>query len=505
MTIRKKLILLYSGMLAIVIIVFGFVIFTVIRSTWIESVDNSLWLTVDEVRKNSSSYVIREFGAPVGIGIDFPEVDVFRASGVFVEVWVADGDALKLSSSSANLGSYSDPLDSDSLKGEFSVYSTVKINNTELRVLTSPFRLIGQSSVAGYIQAADSLQTVNQATEKLSLFILFGGGVAVLLSVILGTWLSNQSLKPIEAITQAADNISTAKDLATRLPWDGPPDELGRLTSVFNHMMDRLERLFEVQQRFVADVSHELRTPLTAIRGNLDIIRRYGLDEPSLEAIESETERMSRMVTDLLTLARADGGSLTLEMHEVDLDTVVTDVFREAKILAQTRDLQIRVPRLEPMRIQGNSDRLKQLLLNLVGNAIKFTPDGGQISLSLWRESGSAVLQVSDTGIGIKPEDLEHIFDRFYQADSSRVRAHTGDGAGLGLSIAKWIAEAHHGSIEAESTLGSGTTFTVRLPLAEAQPEQAPAPEELSYSTMALQRLRLGRKRRATAATTPEG
>ncbi len=508
MTIRQKLILLYSGMLAVVIIVFGFVIFTVIRSTWIEAVDSALTETVNQVRINSQSYLIREFGAPSKIGIDFPEIDVFRASGVFVQIWVITDGVPTLNTSSANLGGYLKALDPVALSNDSSTFSNVFISDTELRVLTSPFRVIGQNRVFGYIQTASSLQTVNEATSKLSLFILIGGAVAVIMSIILGTWLSDQSLKPIEAITEAADNIATAKDLATRLPSSGPPgDELGKLTKVFNRMMDRLEHLFEVQQRFVADVSHELRTPLTAISGNLEIIRRYGLDEPSLEAIESETERMARMVSDLLTLARADGGSLTLEMHDVDLDTVITDIFRETKILAQKRNLQIRLPHLEPMRIKGNSDRLKQLLLNLVGNAIKFTPDGGQISMSLRRENGNAVMQVSDTGVGMNPEDLEHIFDRFYQADESRARAHAGDGAGLGLSIAKWIAEAHNGTISAESKLGEGTTFTVRLPVTEVLPEKEPEPaEEASYSTLALQKLRLNRRRRSvTPETTPEG
>lgn len=507
MTIRKKLILLYSGMLAVVIIVFGLVIFTVIRSTWIQTVDSALAETAAQVKNNGHSYPIYEFGNLVDIGVSLPKLDVFRASGVLVQAWLmTPNNKLGLAGSSDSLVNFHQPLDPNALGSSETVFANIQIEDTELRVMTSPIRVLGQDRVFGYIQAALSLETINRATNKLWLFMLVVGGVAVMLSIMLGTWLSDQSLKPIEAITEAADNISTAKDLATRLPWDGPPDELGRLTSVFNRMMDRLEHLFGVQQRFVADVSHELRTPLTAIRGNLDIIKHYGLDQPSLEAIESETLRMSRMVSDLLLLARADGGSITLDMSDVDLDTVLSDIFREAKILAQNRELQIRLAHLEPIRIQGNSDRLKQLLLNLVSNAIKFTPDGGQVSLSLRRENTQAALQVSDTGIGIKADDLKRIFDRFYQADSSRTREQSSDGAGLGLSIAQWIAQAHGGVIEAESTVGKGTTFTVRLPMTSTQVEvDQPQEAELSYGDLALQKLGLNRKRSAPPEAITEG
>jgi signal transduction histidine kinase len=329
-----------------------------------------------------------------------------------------------------------------------------------------------------------------------------GGLLAMVASFGLGLVLSNQTLKPIEAITCAAESISSAKDLKTRLTWTGPMDELGRLTMVFNGMMDRLEHLFGAQRRLIADVSHELRTPLTAVRGHLDLIRRYGVDESSLEAIESEAERMSRLVNDLLTLARADYGSVALDRVELDLDTIVTDVYRHAKILAGDRELKIKLTAVEPVRILGDSDRLKQLLLNLIQNSIKFTPDGGQIHISLRREGSKAVLQVGDTGIGIQPDDLQHIFDRFYQADGSRSRANEQDGAGLGLAIAKWIAEAHDGTIEAQSSPGIWTVFTVRLPVAAAQPETQPPAYESSEHTNSstLQRLGLNRRKHETAA-----
>ncbi len=404
MTIRKKLILLYAGLLGIVIILFGLGVFSVIRATWIETVDSTLHETADQVIKNSDSYSVREFGSPARIVMVLPQLDIFRASNILVQVWAPKSDGStdnELRAQSENLRDFDKPLDDRALSTTTSQFSTVKINNAEVRVLTVPLRISGQDSSFGMIQVADSLETVNQATNRLSLFMLGGGILAVLASLGLGYWLSDQTLKPIEALTEAADNIATAKDLETRLNWDGPMDELGRLTVVFNRMMDRLEHLFTAQRRLVADVSHELRTPLTAIRGNLDLVKRYGMDDVSLEAMQSETARMSRMVDDLLLLARADYGNLTIEMSEIDLDTVVGEVFKEARILAKDRNLLVRIHQIEPVRLNGNADRLKQLLLNLVSNAIKFTPDGGQIGLALRHTGNDAILQVTDTGVGI--------------------------------------------------------------------------------------------------------
>ncbi|NWG16225.1 MAG: HAMP domain-containing histidine kinase [Chloroflexi bacterium] len=472
MTIRKKLTLLYSALLAGFIIVFGVVIFGVIRSAWIETVDRTLWETTEQVINNSRAYPVRQFGSPVSILIDLPELDIFRASGVLVQVWTdLSSSTPRLVSASENLAGYRQPLDPHTLGTRASVYTNISIDGIEVRVLTRTVIASGQNLPLWNVQVAASLQTINAATEKLSIFMLIGGVMAVVSSFGMGMWLSNQTLRPIEQIIQAADSISTAKDLGNRLPWSGPMDELGRLASVFNRMMDRVEHLFGVQQRFVADVSHELRTPLTTIRGNLDLAEKYGMDAAMMEAIAGETDRMTRMVKDLLLLARADYGGMTLDRSEIDLDTILADVYQQALILAKDRVLRIQLAQLEPVRILGNTDRIKQLLLNLVSNAINFTPDGGQITLRLYRSGQQAHLQVEDTGIGIAPEHLGHIFDRFYQAEPSRAKNGSG-GTGLGLSIARWIAEAHEGSIEVQSVVEQGTVFTVRLPaLAPCQPD----------------------------------
>lgn len=468
MSIRKKLTLLYSSLVALTLLVLGIFAFVVIRASWIDSLDAALQEEARKVINHSQVYPVREFGQIVRWEVFLPPPDIFRASGVMVQAWRIDGEQHELRAESTNLGDYRHALDANMLGSTSPVQSSVRVEGVELRVLTVPINPQGEGTLWGNIQVAASMETLNGATNKLALIMIVGSMASVLASFILGLLLSGQALQPIGALTAAAANISTAKDLKNRLEWNGTKDELGQLVDVFNGMMNRIEHLFGAQQRLVADVSHELRTPLTTIRGNLDLVKRYGMDDACMESIQSEVERMNRMVEDLLTLARADYGSLQIDLMDTDLDAVVTDVYKKALVLVKDRDLTIKLAVYDTIRIQGNSDRLQQLLFNLVHNAIKFTPDGGTITLGLKRESDTcALLTVSDSGIGIDAKDVEHIFERFYQADPARFRPNGAEGAGLGLAIARWIAEAHHGTITVESTPGKGSTFIVRLPTLE--------------------------------------
>jgi two-component system OmpR family sensor kinase len=299
----------------------------------------------------------------------------------------------------------------------------------------------------------------------------------VLLSAVMGALLARRTLNPIDAITQTAVQITRADDLERRIPHLGPPDEVGQLAGAFNEMLERLERIFRAQRRFVADVSHELRTPLTTIRGNVDLLRRMGsTDTASLSAIQSETDRMIRLVGDLLLLAQADAGYLPITRQPVAIDALLAEIAHQTRVLAGQRlQVGLECPELEdaePLIVLGDADRLRQLLLNLVDNAVKHTPDGGRVSLHLVRADGWVRVTVADTGTGIPPEDLPHIFERFYRAEKSRWRkpnpseSSPGVGVGLGLSIAQWIASTHQGRIEVQSELGKGSAFHVLLPLA---------------------------------------
>jgi signal transduction histidine kinase len=290
---------------------------------------------------------------------------------------------------------------------------------------------------------------------------------------LLSWFFTARALSPLVDITESALRISGADDLSQRIPQRGPEnDEMGRLVTAFNDTLGRLEQLFSSQQRFLADVSHELRTPLTVIKGNADLMRRMAkVDKESLDNIEDEADRLTRLVGDLLLEAQAESGKLPLHFAPVELDTLLLEVFKEMRILARER-VQLKLPEIDQIVINGDRDRLKQVLINLVANAIKYTPQGGEVYLSLGKVGDNARLIVRDTGLGIPAEDLPHIFERFYRAEKSRSRSKVG-GFGLGLSIAYWIVNHHGGQIEVDSAEGKGTTFCIYLPLIKSA-EPAP-------------------------------
>ncbi|GAB4513850.1 MAG: HAMP domain-containing sensor histidine kinase [Anaerolineae bacterium] len=467
MTIRKRLTLWYAALLTVIIILFGSVTFGVVRFTMLNTLDSTLKKTSSLILLESQLRPMPTFGAPTEIQIVLPSLDRFRASNIYVQAWEIDeAGQYRLADSSANLSEVSAALDGNALgfSGESDHIDNTQLQGRSLRVLTKAIPL--GDRLVGNLQVAVDLETVNQATDLLLLVMLMSCIMAIFGAVALSMWFSDRALQPIESITVAAATIAETEDLSTRLRWNGPSDELGRLVSVFNQMMGRIEHLFSVQQRFVADISHELRTPLTAIQGNVEMVRRYGADAESLEAIEAETRRMARLVNDLLMLARADYGGMSMELFPMDLDTAVLYAYESTQSLLQDRQLTMQLGQFEPVRINGNTDRIKQVVSNLITNAIKFTEDGGSITVSLRKQDDEAIISVQDTGIGIMPNDLKRVFDRFYQ--SNPARTHTGEGFGLGLSIAKWIVEAHHGRITVRSTPGKGTTFDVYLPILQS-------------------------------------
>jgi len=465
MSIRLRLTLTYSAMLVAILLIFSATVISVLHWALIDSVDRSLDETVNEVIRNieGPNIELSRTGQPALVFELPPELDIFRASNVFVQVWTHDG---RLNSSSTNLGSYSAPLDAEALTTQVQTRRNVVLNGFPLRVLTRP--LYVSDRIVGRIQAGQAISPILEAQSRVTGVMLVAGVFSFITSFFLGNALIERALRPVESIAEAASQIATGDDLSRRIPYSGPMDELGRLTVVFNATLERLERLFNAQRRFVADVSHELRTPLTVIQGNVDIIRRYGPDNDSLDAIAGESKRMARMVGDLLLLAQADAGELPLITQNLELDTLVLEVFEQAKVLQQD-GATVRLGRFEPARVHADPDRLKQLLLNLIGNAFKYTPPDGTITLAVWPDGPEALVTVTDNGEGIPPDDLPHIFERFYRVDKARARRQ--GGAGLGLAIARWIAEAHGGRLTVQSAPGAGTTFTLHLP------RQIPPPE----------------------------
>jgi two-component system OmpR family sensor kinase len=336
--------------------------------------------------------------------------------------------------------------------------------------------LVFQDAPIGVLQLARSLQDVDRTLTTLRQVLLLGGGIVTLLAFGTGWVLAGAALRPIDHITQTAQEIGAAQDFDRRVAYRGPLDEVGRLATTFNAMLVRLGEAYQAQRRFVADASHELRTPLTSIRGNLGLLQR----EPAIAASDriaviadlvSESERLSRLVGDLLTLARSDAGRL-LRQQPVALDALLADLIRRLAVLYPDRT--VRVEGHAAANVLGDPDALTQVLLILLDNALKFTPDDGTVTVTTAADGDQICIAVRDTGPGMAPDVLPHIFERFYQGDVAR----TGTGTGLGLSIARALSAGQHGTIDVESQVGRGSTFTVTLPRATAAhaAELAPAP-----------------------------
>ncbi|HEX5426381.1 MAG TPA: heavy metal sensor histidine kinase [Candidatus Acidoferrales bacterium] len=282
-----------------------------------------------------------------------------------------------------------------------------------------------------------------------------------------GYWLSRRALAPVDQITRAARTIG-AQDLSQRLVAPRASDELQRLASTLNEMLARIETAFQRVRQFTADASHELRTPVSVMRTNAEIVLRKPRSEAeyreALSRILDESEKVSRMIEQLLLLARADSAAELLPMTRNDLATAFDVACREARVLAEAKNVnfQASVPP-NALWVQGDSASLERLFMILLDNAVKYTAPGGHIDVHLGSDDGFAVADIRDTGTGIAPEDISHVFDRFYRAD--RARSRESGGTGLGLAIGRWIAEAHRGEIRVESAVGKGSTFQVRIPL----------------------------------------
>jgi heavy metal sensor kinase len=341
-----------------------------------------------------------------------------------------------------------------------------------IRLLGLPVLI--EARVVGVVQVGQTTQMLDQTLRNVERLLLVGSVVTLVLAVLVGWFLAGRALRPLERITQTAQRIADTRDFSQRMSPAGTGSEVGALARVFNEMIERIETAFSQQRRFLADTSHELRNPLTVIRGNLGLLRQdVDADNRVIAALEAEAEaaRMSRLVDSLLLLARADAGQ-EVQHSPVRLDELVDQVVTRARTVADGR--QLRLAGRAPATVRGDYDRLTQVLWNLVENALRYTPRGKAIELSLERVEREAVLAVADEGVGIAPEHLPHVFERFYRVDKARSRQ--SGGSGLGLAIVDYLVGAHGGTIDVTSVPERGTRFTIRLPLADEAPGRVGRP-----------------------------
>jgi len=349
--------------------------------------------------------------------------------------------------------------------------------------------LINNGKVFGVVQVGESLTALDATLRRVVIEFLLIAPFVLLLSIVGSYWLATRAFAPINRLTRTARYIK-AGDLHQRVPVPRARDEVQTLALTFNEMIERLDNAFIQQRRFVADASHELRTPVAAIRSMTDVI--LAQKDPVhreeyvavLNEINLEAERLGQLISDLLALARADEGQTLFEWRPVRLDLLAADVAATAEALAAERSITLEQGKREPATVLGDEARLIQVILNLLDNAISYTYPGGKVKLSVEVNNKNACLTISDTGIGIESEHLEHIFKRFYRADPAR--SCTVGGNGLGLAIVDWVVHTHGGTITVESQVGVGSTFHVMLPLAELAQTVTlpPAPGSLSSLTL---------------------
>jgi|UniRef100_A0A7V6DQU8 heavy metal sensor kinase len=346
-----------------------------------------------------------------------------------------------------------------------STFETLKDSEPyPVRMLIMPVMIDGQ--VTNVVQVGISLENMYNTLRRFVLImaalfplglILAGGG---------GWLLARRALRPVDHMTRAAQRIS-GEHLTERLHETGTGDELDRLARTLNEMLTRLDESFRQVRQFSADASHELQTPLTILKGEIEVALRASRSpeeyQQVLKSSLEEIERISRLVEGLLLLARADSGVLRMDHKPVALDELVAEVAAQMQNMAKGQGLSLHLGNLAPITINGDREQLQRLLINLIDNAIKYTPAGGSVSLALSKEGDQATVSVADTGIGLSPDEQTHIFTRFYRVAAAR--SQSGGGVGLGLCIAQSIAQAHGGKIEVRSQPGRGSTFTVVLPL----------------------------------------
>ena len=321
-------------------------------------------------------------------------------------------------------------------------------------------------SVQGYvIEVSAPADAIRGELAVVRRVILVALPLILLAAGIGGYWLATRGLRPLERMAGQARHI-TESNLDTRLEIAGAAEEVATLVASFNELLSRLDRSFDTMRRFVADASHELRTPVAVIRGEADVAlsqeRSAAEYKESLGIILDESRRVSRLIDDLLNLARADAGHVMLQTHSFYLNELVAECCAGVQGLAKARGVQLDCAASGDLQFTGDEDLLRRLTVNLLENAIRYTPAGGRVSASVEREGGGARLVVADTGVGIAEGDASRVFERFYRAGEARSRKD--GGFGLGLAIVRWIAESHRGRVECASEVGRGSRFTVTLP-----------------------------------------
>lgn len=468
-SIRFRLTVWYTCTLLAILLVYGGGVMAVVWHNLSVDLDHRL----REDFEVAEAMLERQADGPIRWRGEHPHEEEGIENQPSAEVWTRQGELLLRSASLQGLAkSLPKPQADGPAFGSLSLPG-----NRRLRVLKGPYSLGGQSVVIRVIRSEDRMR---QVLVRLILIGSLGLPLSVAVAALGGYALARKALAPVKRMTEQAKTI-TAEHLHERLPVHNSNDELGHLAQVFNETFARLEQSFEHLRRFTADASHELRTPLTSIRSVGEVALRESRDEPAYrEVIGSmleEADRLARLVDDLLTLSRADSGRAVLHRESLDLAELAREIAEDLGILAEQNGQSIRVEGVATMQLLADRQVLRRALINLVDNAIKYSPDRSTIRLVVNQRLDATTLEVIDQGPGIPEEHQAQIFERFYRVDKARSR--NLGGTGLGLAIAKWVVEAHGGWIELDSAEGRGSTFRICLQAEDHREEKEHNYEEI--------------------------
>jgi heavy metal sensor kinase len=460
LALRTKLTLSYTAILIVLLVALGLAYYRALS----QQLDADATAEVQEVTSGLHGYLQFERGLPV---LDYDRNDPDEVSFVdrvarYLQVYNATtGDLLLQSPALKPLGLQYTPSEVRAFRDHPGIEDVLTDNG---RIRFSNSVITSEPTATYLLQVGVRLAAVDNALRRFVNLLLWSGPVCVVVAVVAGRWMAGRALAPLARLASASRDIDIA-DLSRRLPVRGAGDELDRLADAFNETLTRLAQAVGDMKQFSAALAHELRTPLAAMRGEAELALLQARSPEdyrrTLSSQLEEMDRLARLITQLLTLARAESGEIPVAHETVDLASIANSVVQSLAPVAQARGIAMSSDSAGEVRVTGDAGWLERLLITLIDNAIKFTEPNGRILVRVAHDGAHAILEVRDTGIGIGADALPHVFERFYQADPSR--SSEAGGAGLGLSLARWIAIRHGATIEAASTPGHGTTLVVRF------------------------------------------
>ena len=459
--IKWRLTVWYGGVLSLILIIFASGIFIYFKNSLQDSIDAKI-RSIGEVL---SSSMTEAHGASVFGNFERYLENVLgrKPKGKFIQIMDSSG---RIGAKMSDIEGEALPTSFNALeramRGEI-VYETIERTKPRLRMVTIP--IMDNKKVTSVVQVGTSLEDFDETIRKLLLIMIISIPTSIIVTIVVGYFMAKKALRPVDQIRRAAVKISSS-NLDEKIDITGRRDELGRLAETFNAMIGRLKDAFQRINQFSIDVSHELKTPLTILKGETEVALRKEREKDDYQKLLlsnlEEIDRMSCIIDDLLLLSKADTKEIKLNIEEVALRDLIMDVCMNMKVVADKKSVELQMSELEDVRLKGDELKLRRMLLNVVENGIKYSHVGGKVSVSSYVNDGHAWIDVKDDGIGISEEDIKYVFDRFYRADRSRKRE---SGSGLGLSISRWIAGAHKGSIEVKSQPAQGSVFTIKLPI----------------------------------------